>query len=104
MIAPIGIMFTVALLPNLRAVFVSVGATPTIMPVALEYAATILFRYTTMLVNIVNGFVGWGARDLARVLKAAKFLLSMVVALSIAYSVPVVVFARPLVRLLGDSE
>ncbi|WP_426420373.1 MATE family efflux transporter [Bradyrhizobium genosp. A] len=55
--APIGIMFTVLLLLNLRRIFVSLGATPTIMPVALDYAATLLFGYTLMLLNIVNGFI-----------------------------------------------
>ncbi|WP_258768631.1 MATE family efflux transporter [Bradyrhizobium arachidis] len=247
--APIGIMFTAALLLNLRGIFVTLGATPTIMPLALDYAATILFGYTLMLLNIVNGFIvraegntrfsmwtmmtafilnaaldpvlifllhlgvrgaalatlvsqiaaiclyiayftklrrmvlvrishislraarirqlaligapatmtsilsaiasmllygaaapfgddsiaavgiavrllmigalpitgfcigsqavlgyGWGARDFARVLKAAKFMLSMAVVLSVAYSATVVILARPLVRLFSDSE
>ncbi|WP_284271896.1 MATE family efflux transporter [Bradyrhizobium iriomotense] len=247
--APIGIMFTAALLLNLRGIFVTLGATPTIMPLALDYAATILFGYTLMLLNIVNGFIvraegntrfsmwtmmtafilnaaldpvliflldlgvrgaalatlvsqiaaislyiayftklrgmvlvrishislraarirqlaligapatmtsilsaiasmllygaaapfgddsiaavgiavrllmigalpitgfcigsqavlgfGWGARDFPRILKAAKFMLSMAVALSVAYSAAVVILARPLVRLFSDSE
>ncbi|WFU54437.1 MATE family efflux transporter [Bradyrhizobium pachyrhizi] len=247
--APIGIMLTVALLFNLRGIFVALGATSTIMPVALDYAATLLFGYTLMLLNIVNGFIvraegntrfsmwtmitafvlnavldpafiflldlgvrgaalatlasqiaamslyiayfanlrgivvlrasrislraerirrlaligapatmssilatiafmllyraaapfgddfiaavgiavrlltigalpitgfclgsqavlgfGWGSRDFARVLKTAKFILSMTVALSVAYSAAVVIFARPLVRLFSDSE
>lgn len=247
--APIGIMLTVALLLNLRGIFVALGATSTIMPVALDYAATLLFGYTLMLLNIVNGFIvraegntrfsmwtmitafvlnavldpafiflldlgvrgaalatlasqiaamslyiayfanlrgivvlrvsrislraerirrlaligapatmssilaaiafmllyraaapfgddfiaavgiavrlltigalpitgfclgsqavlgfGWGSRDFARVLKTAKFILSMTVALSVAYSAAVVIFARPLVRLFSDSE
>ncbi|MGY3622405.1 MATE family efflux transporter [Bradyrhizobium sp. USDA 10063] len=247
--APIGIMITVALLLSLREIFVTLGATPTIMPMALDYAATLLFGYTLMLLNIVNGFIvraegntrfsmwtmitafilnavldpvfillldlgvrgaalatlasqiaaislyiayftklrgivlvrishislradrigqlafigapatmtsilsaiavmllygaaapfgdesiaavgiavriltigalpitgfcigsqavlgfGWGARDFARVLKAAKFMLSMTVALSVAYSAAVVIFARPLVRLFSDSD
>lgn len=55
--APIGIMLTVFLLLNLRRIFVTLGATPTIMPVALDYAATLLFGYTLMLLNIVNGFI-----------------------------------------------
>lgn len=55
--APIGVMFTVLLLLNLRRIFVTLGATPTIMPVALDYAATLLFGYTLMLLNIVNGFI-----------------------------------------------
>lgn len=247
--APIGIMLTVFLLLNLRQIFITLGATPTIMPVALDYAATLLFGYTLMLLNIVNGFIvraegntrfsmwtmitafilnavldpafiflldlgvrgaalatlvsqiaaislyiahfsrlrgmvlvkisyislrisrikhlafigapatmtgilsaiasmllygaaapfgddciaaigiavrlltigalpitgfcmgsqavlgfGWGARDLSRVLKAAKLMLSMSVALSVAYSAAVVSFARPLVKLFSDSE
>ncbi|WP_246775046.1 MATE family efflux transporter [Bradyrhizobium diazoefficiens] len=247
--APIGIMLTVVLLLNLRRIFVTLGATPTIMPVVLDYAATLLFGYTLMLLNIVNGFIvraegntrfsmwtmmtafilnavldpafifllglgvrgaalatlvsqiaaislyiahfsklrgivlvklsyislrtsrirkiasigapatmtgilsaiasmllygaaapfgddciaaigigvrlltigalpitgfcmgsqavlgfGWGARDLPRVLKAAKLMLSMSVALSAAYSAAVVSFARPLVKLFSDSE
>lgn len=44
--APTGIMVTVALLPNLPAIFASLGATPTIMPVALDYAGTLLFGNT----------------------------------------------------------
>lgn len=247
--APIGIISTVLLLLNLRRIFVTLGATPTIMPVALDYAATLLFGYTLMLLNIVNGFIvraegntrfsmwtmlaafilnavldpvfiflldlgvrgaalatlvsqiaaislyivhfsklggivlvkisyvslrtrrirqlafigapatmtgilsaiasmllygaaapfgddciaamgiavrlltigalpvtgfcmgsqavlgfGWGARDLPRVWKAAKLMLSMTVALSVAYSAAVVSFARPLVKLFSDSE
>ncbi|MHC4044745.1 MATE family efflux transporter [Bradyrhizobium xenonodulans] len=247
--APIGIMFTVLLLLNLRRIFVTLGATPTIMPVALDYAATLLFGYTLMLLNIVNGFIvraegntrfsmwtmltafilnavldpafifllnlgvrgaalatlvsqiaaislyiahfaklggivlvkisyvslqtsrirqiafigapatmtgilsatasmllygaaapfgddciaamgiavrlltigalpvtgfcmgsqavlgfGWGARDLPRVWKAAKLMLSITVALSVAYSAAVVSFARPLVKLFSDNE
>ncbi|MCA6104072.1 MATE family efflux transporter [Bradyrhizobium australafricanum] len=247
--APIGILFTTALLLNLRGIFVTLGATLTIMPLALDYAATILFGYTLMLLNIVNGFIvraegntrfsmwtmmtafilnavldpvliflldlgvrgaalatlvsqiaaiclyiayftkrrgmvlvriahislravrirqlaligapatmtsilsaiafmllyetsapfgddsiaavgiavrllmigalpiagfcigsqavlgfGWGARDFARVLKAAKFMLSMTAALSFAYSAAVVIFARPLVTPFSDSE
>lgn len=246
--APIGIMLTAFLLLNLRRIFVTLGATPTIMPMTLDYAATLLFGYTLMLLNIVNGFIvraegntrfsmwtmitafilnavldpafiflldlgvrgaalatlvsqiaaiglyiayfskrrgtvlvkisyislrtsrirqlaligapatmtgilsaiasmllygaaapygddciaaigiavrlltigalpvagfcmgsqavlgfGWGARDLSRVLKAAKVMLSMSVALSVAYSAAVVSFARPLVKLFSDS-
>ncbi|ANW03120.1 MATE family efflux transporter [Bradyrhizobium icense] len=247
--APIGICFTIALLLNLRGIFETLGATPTIMPGAIDYAGTLLFGYTLMLLNIINGFIvraegntrfsmwtmftafilnavldpvfiflldlgvrgaalatlvsqiaaislyiayftklrgivlvrishislradrikqlafvgapatmtsilsaiavmllygaaapfgddsiaavgiavriltigalpitgfcigsqavlgfGWGARDFARVLKAAKFMLSVTVALSVAYSVAVVIFARPLVRLFSDSD
>ncbi|WP_027524813.1 MATE family efflux transporter [Bradyrhizobium sp. Ec3.3] len=247
--APIGITITFALLPSLRGIFLTLGATPTIMPMALDYAATLLFGYTLMLLNIVNGFVvraegntrfsmwtmvtafilnavldpififlldlgvrgaalatlvsqiaaislyiayfttlrgivlvrishislradrirqlasigapasmtsilsaiavmllygatapfgdesiaavgiavriltigalpitgfcigsqavlgfGWGARDFARVLKAAKLILSITVAFSVAYSAAVVTFARPLVSLFSDSD
>ncbi|MCP3475878.1 MATE family efflux transporter [Bradyrhizobium sp. CCGUVB1N3] len=55
--APIGITITLALLPSLRGIFLTLGATPTILPMALDYAATLLFGYTLMLLNIVNGFV-----------------------------------------------
>ncbi|MCP3397136.1 MATE family efflux transporter [Bradyrhizobium sp. CCGB01] len=55
--APIGIAVTIALLLSLRGVFVTLGATPSIMSVALDYATTILFGYTVMLLNIVNGFI-----------------------------------------------
>ncbi|MBM7487971.1 Na+-driven multidrug efflux pump [Bradyrhizobium sp. USDA 3686] len=51
----------------------------------------------------VLGF-GWGARDFARILKTAKFMILMTVALSVTYSAAVVVFARPLVRLFSDSD
>ncbi|MDI3567584.1 MATE family efflux transporter [Bradyrhizobium sp. Arg816] len=51
----------------------------------------------------VLGF-GWGARDFARVLKVTKFMLSITVALSIAYSTAVVVFVQPLVRLFSDND
>ncbi|MGY3619226.1 MATE family efflux transporter [Bradyrhizobium sp. USDA 10063] len=247
--APIGIMLTFVLLLNLQAIFVTLGATPTIMPVALDYAVPLLFGCTLMLLNIVNGFIvraegdtrfsmwtmitaftlnavldpvfifllhlgargaglatlasqvvainlyiahfsmrrgivrvrmshislradrirqlafigapatmtsilsaiafmllyravtpfgddsiaaigiavrfltigalpitgfcigsqailgfSWGARDYARVLKAAKFLLFMTISLSVAYSAAVVIFTRPLVRLFSDSE
>ncbi|MGY3238208.1 putative MATE family efflux protein [Bradyrhizobium sp. USDA 4472] len=51
----------------------------------------------------VLGF-GWGARDFARVMKVAKFMLSITVALSFAYSAAVIVFARPLVRLFSNSD
>ncbi|MCK1700395.1 MATE family efflux transporter [Bradyrhizobium sp. 146] len=247
--APIGIIVTVALLPSLPAIFAILGATPTIMPVALDYAGTLLFGNTLMLLNIVSGFIvraegdtrfsmwamltsfllnavldpvfiflfdlgvrgaalatlvsqiaaiglyiayfaklggtvlvrishislradrirqlalvgapatmtsilsaiavmllygaaapfgddsiaavgiavrilmvgalpitgfcigaqailgfGWGARDYVRILKAAKFMLFVTVAFSIAYSAAVVVFARPLVSLFSDNE
>ncbi|WP_036031482.1 MATE family efflux transporter [Bradyrhizobium yuanmingense] len=55
--APIGITLTVALLLNLRGIFVTLGATPTIAPMALDYAATLLFGYTVMLLNMVSGFI-----------------------------------------------
>lgn len=51
----------------------------------------------------VLGF-GWGARDFARVMKVAKFMVSITVALSVAYSAAVIVFVRPLVRLFSDSD
>lgn len=35
--APIGVILAVALLPNLRGIFVTLGATPTITPMALEH-------------------------------------------------------------------
>nr|WP_246229765.1 MATE family efflux transporter [Bradyrhizobium cytisi] len=55
--APIGIIATVALLPNLPGIFATLGATPTIMRVALDYAGTLLSGYTLMLLNIVSGFI-----------------------------------------------
>ncbi|MGY0569662.1 MATE family efflux transporter [Bradyrhizobium sp. RDM12] len=55
--APIGIIVTLALLPNLPAIFATLGATPTIMPVALDYAGTVLLGYTPMLLNTVSGFI-----------------------------------------------
>ncbi|MET4258269.1 putative MATE family efflux protein [Bradyrhizobium sp. S3.12.5] len=247
--APIGLVVTAALLPSLRGIFATLGATPTIMPMALDYAVMLLFGYTVMLLNIVSGFIvrsegntrfnmwtmitafvlnavldpififsldfgvrgaalatlvsqiaaiclyiayftklggtvlvrishvslgasrirqlalvgapatmtsilsaiavmllygaaapfgdesiaavgiaarlltigalpitgfcmgaqavlgfGWGARDFARILKTAKFMLLMTVALSVTYSAAVVIFARPLVRLFSDSD
>ncbi|MDA9513054.1 transporter [Bradyrhizobium sp. CCBAU 11430] len=51
----------------------------------------------------VLGFC-WGARDLARVMKVAKFMLSITVALSFAYSAAVMLFVWPLVRLFSDSD
>nr|WP_245181603.1 MATE family efflux transporter [Sinorhizobium mexicanum] len=51
----------------------------------------------------VLGF-SWGARDFARARKAAKFMLSVAVAFSATFSAVVVIFARPIVRLLSDSE
>nr|WP_235939761.1 MATE family efflux transporter [Bradyrhizobium hipponense] len=47
---------------------------------------------------------GWGARDYARILKAAKFMLFVTVAFSVVYSAAVVIFARPLVSLFSDNE
>ncbi|MDA9504861.1 transporter [Bradyrhizobium sp. CCBAU 11386] len=55
--APIGITVTVALFLNMREIFLVLGATPTIMPLALDYATTLLFGCTLMLMNIVNGFI-----------------------------------------------
>ncbi|WP_249787050.1 MULTISPECIES: MATE family efflux transporter [unclassified Bradyrhizobium] len=51
----------------------------------------------------VLGF-GWSARDFARVMKVAKFMLATTVALSFAYSVAVMLFVWPLVRLFSDSD
>ncbi|WGD51171.1 MATE family efflux transporter [Bradyrhizobium sp. CB1650] len=247
--APIGVIMTVGLLLSLRGIFVALGATPTILPIALDYATILLPGSTLMLLNIVSGFIaraegntrfsmwtmlsafilnalldpififlldlgvrgaalatllsqiaaislytgyftkgwgtvfvrisqvslrvdrirelafigapatatsilsalagmflygaaarfgdefvaavgiavriltigalpitgfcigsqavlgfGWGARDLARVLRVAKFMLSITVALSFAYSAAVMLFVRPLVRLFSDSD
>lgn len=247
--APIGVIMTVTLLLSLRGIFVALGATPTILPIALDYATILLPGSTLMLLNIVSGFIaraegntrfsmwtmltafifnalldpififllglgvrgaalatlisqiaaislyiayftkrlgtvlvsisqvslrvdrirqlaligapatttsilaalagmflygaaarfgddfiaavgiavriltigalpitgfcigsqavlgfGWGARDFARVMKVAKFMISVTVALSVAYSAAVIVFARPLVRLFSDSD
>ncbi|RXG84487.1 MATE family efflux transporter [Bradyrhizobium zhanjiangense] len=247
--APVGVTVTIALLLNMREIFLALGATPTIMPLALDYATTLLFGCTLMLLNIVSGFIvraegntrfsmwtmmtafilnagldpvlisvldlgvrgaalatlvsqtaaislyiayftkrrgmvlvrtshislradrirqialvgapatmtsilsaiavmllygaaapfgeesiaavgiavriltigallisgfcmgsqailgfGWGARDFSRVLRTAKVMLSMTVALSVAYSAAVVIFARPLVKLFSDSD
>lgn len=55
--APIGIALTVALLLNLRDVLALLGASSTIMPAALDYAWLLLFGYTLMLLNMVNGFI-----------------------------------------------
>ncbi|MCS3764677.1 MULTISPECIES: MATE family efflux transporter [Bradyrhizobium] len=55
--APIGIIVTLTLLPNLPGIFATLGATPTIMPVALDYAGTVLLGYTPMLLNTVSGFI-----------------------------------------------
>lgn len=54
---PIGGTITVALLLHLREFLAMLGASPTIMPAALEYASTLLFGYTVMLLNVVNGFI-----------------------------------------------
>ncbi|MCK1427440.1 MATE family efflux transporter [Bradyrhizobium sp. 87] len=51
----------------------------------------------------VLGF-GWGARDFTRVLKVAKIMLSVTVALSLVYSAAVMVFVRPLVGLFSDNK
>ncbi|TFV68358.1 MATE family efflux transporter [Bradyrhizobium frederickii] len=247
--APIGVIMTIALLVTLRDIFVALGATPTILPIALDYATILLPGSTLMLLNIVSGFIvraegntrysmwtmltaftlnalldpificllglgvqgaasatlisqiaaislyiayfterlgtvlvsisqvslrvdrirqlaligapamttsilaalagmflyraaarfgddfiaavgiavriltigalpitgfcigsqavlgfGWGARDFARVMKVAKFMISITVTLSVAYSAAVIVFARPLVGLFSDSD
>ncbi|QND69394.1 MATE family efflux transporter (plasmid) [Mesorhizobium loti] len=54
---PIGVGLTVGLFLSLRKILAMLGASPTIMPAALEYASTLLFGYTLMLLNIVNGFI-----------------------------------------------
>ncbi|MCW1413752.1 MATE family efflux transporter [Rhizobium sp. 1AS13] len=51
----------------------------------------------------ILGF-SWGAQDFARAQKAAKFMLSVAFAFSATFSAVVVIFARPIVRLLSDSE
>ncbi|WP_369726532.1 MATE family efflux transporter [Bradyrhizobium sp. LLZ17] len=55
--APIGIIVTLAVLPNLPGIFATLGATPSIVPVALDYAGTVLLGYTPMLLNTVSGFI-----------------------------------------------
>lgn len=55
--APVGVIMTVALLLIIRRVFVALGATPTILPMALEYATTLLLGSTVMLLNMVSGFI-----------------------------------------------
>ncbi|MDK1376587.1 MULTISPECIES: MATE family efflux transporter [unclassified Sinorhizobium] len=54
---PIGVALTVALLLSLRDVLALLGASPTIMPAALDYASLLLFGHTLMLLNMVNGFI-----------------------------------------------
>ncbi|MGY0569661.1 MATE family efflux transporter [Bradyrhizobium sp. RDM12] len=51
----------------------------------------------------ILGF-GWGARDYAHILKAAKFMLFVTIAFSGVYSAAVVIFARPLVSLFSENE
>ncbi|WGR72963.1 MULTISPECIES: MATE family efflux transporter [unclassified Bradyrhizobium] len=76
-------------------------------------AVGIAVRILTIGALPINGFCvgsqavlgfGWGARDFTRVLKVAKFMLSITIALSFAYSATVMVFVRPLVRLFSDSD
>ncbi|MFC0804456.1 MATE family efflux transporter [Ensifer sp. P24N7] len=55
--APIGVALTVALSLSLRDVLALLGASPTMMPAALDYASMLLFGYTLMLLNMVNGFI-----------------------------------------------
>ncbi|MDK1389463.1 MATE family efflux transporter [Sinorhizobium sp. 8-89] len=55
--APIGVALTLVLLFSLRDALALFGASPTIMPAALDYASTLLFGYTFMLLNIVSGFI-----------------------------------------------
>ncbi|WP_331375746.1 MATE family efflux transporter [Sinorhizobium chiapasense] len=55
--APIGVALTVALSLSLRDVLALLGASPTMMPAALDYASMLVFGYTLMLLNMVNGFI-----------------------------------------------
>lgn len=55
--APLGAMMTIALVLGLRGTFIALGTTPTVLPVALEYATTLLPGSTLMLLNIVSGFI-----------------------------------------------
>ncbi|OPY99863.1 MATE family efflux transporter [Bradyrhizobium sacchari] len=55
--APIGVIMTVALLLGLRGTFIVLGATSTILPIALDYATPLLLGSTVMLLNIVSGFI-----------------------------------------------
>lgn len=55
--APIGVIMTTLLLLGLRSIFVALGATPTILPIALDYATILLLASPVMLLNIVSGFI-----------------------------------------------
>ncbi|MET4790970.1 putative MATE family efflux protein [Bradyrhizobium japonicum] len=55
--APIGVIMTIAMLVTLRGIFVVLGASPTILPIALDYATILLPGSTLMLLNIVSGFI-----------------------------------------------
>ncbi|MBB4423944.1 putative MATE family efflux protein [Bradyrhizobium sp. CIR48] len=55
--APIGVIMTVAMLLSLRGTFVVLGVSPTVLPIALDYATTLLPGSTVMLLNIVSGFI-----------------------------------------------
>ncbi|MEY9161090.1 MATE family efflux transporter [Bradyrhizobium japonicum] len=55
--APIGVIMTIALLVILRGIFVALGASPTILPIALDYATILLPGSTLMLLNMVSGFI-----------------------------------------------
>lgn len=55
--APIGVIMTIAMLVTLRGIFVALGASPTILPIALDYATILLPGSTLMLLNIVSGFI-----------------------------------------------
>ncbi|MCK1735687.1 hypothetical protein IVA79_17340 [Bradyrhizobium sp. 138] len=48
---------TLGLFLSLRAIFVTLGATPTILPIALDYATILLPGSTLMLLNTVSGFI-----------------------------------------------
>ncbi|MCP3441079.1 MATE family efflux transporter [Bradyrhizobium sp. CCGUVB14] len=55
--APAGLIMTVALLAILRWVFIALGASPTILPIAIDYATILLPGSTLMLLTIVSGFI-----------------------------------------------
>lgn len=57
LVVPIGTTLTVTILFSLRDALTLLGASPTIMPAALEYASTLLVGYTLILLNMVSGFI-----------------------------------------------
>ncbi|WP_312033089.1 MATE family efflux transporter [Ensifer sesbaniae] len=54
---PIGVALTVTLIFSLRDALALLGASPTVMPAALDYASTLLVGYTLILLNMVNGSI-----------------------------------------------